>query len=78
MLCAAPSALSSVLKDEFLRAAHGLVLAVRTADPTAWTAHPLFELRNNPGYMFFSLLGRLHKLYPTDPLIARQRSKTFP
>ena len=51
---------------------------MRAPYPTARPTHTILELRDNSSNVVFSGFGLLHKGYPANPLITRQRREIFP
>ena len=51
---------------------------MNTTDPTAWPAHPTFQLRKRLLDSYSPRLRFLAACNPADPLVARERRNIFP
>ena len=60
------------------RRAYRLILAMNTAQPAAWPAHPVLEFTDRPFDMLLPRFILLDEGNPADQLIARQGRKTLP
>ena len=54
------------------------VVTMDATDPAARPSHAFLKLGDDPAHMFVSRFLLLDRHSPADPLIARERRKTFP
>ena len=60
------------------RRAYRLILAMNTAQPATWPAHPFLEFTDRSFNMLLSRLVFLDEGNPAYPLIARKGCETLP